>query len=159
LAQAIVDEGGTLRPAVRRAHERGVLFDLGHAGGMFAFDVARAAMAQGLKPDALSTDAHIGLFRPGAREPGFGLPRVLTKFLALGWRLREVVAACTVQPAQAIGWEDRIGRLAVGRDADVTVFRLREGTVSLQDCEYKTIPGDRTIEPVWTIRAGEPLAA
>jgi dihydroorotase len=159
LDEAIVDERGTLRPAVLRAHERGVLFDLGHAGGMFAFDVARAALAQGLRPDALSTDAHVGLLRPGAREPGFGLPTVLTKFLALGWSLNEVVAACTIQPARAIGWDDRLGRLAVGREADVTVFRLRDGPVTLLDARNATVEGDRAVEPLWTIRAGEPLAA
>jgi dihydroorotase len=157
MEQAIVDEGGTLRPAVRRAHERGVLFDLGHAGRMLSFDVARAAMAQGLRPDTLSTDAHV--LRPGAADPGFDLPTILTKFLALGWSLNEVVAACTVAPARAMAWDDRLGQLAVGREADVTVFRLRDGPVTLHDTHGQTLQGDRTIEPVWTIRAGQPRPA
>jgi dihydroorotase len=152
LEQAIVDERGTLRPAVLRAHERGVLFDLGHAGKMLSFAVARAAMAQGLRPDTLSTDAHV--LRPGAVDPGFDLPTILTKFLALGWSLNEVVAACTVAPARAMAWQDRLGQLAVGREADVTVFRLRDGPVTLHDTHGQTLKGDRTVEPVWTIRAG-----
>jgi dihydroorotase len=155
--QGILDESGTLRPAVRRARERGVLFDLGHAGRAFAFDVARAALGQGLRPDTLSTDTHA--LRQGAFDPGFDLPMVLTKFLALGWSLSDVIAGCTVRPAQAIGWDDRIGRLAVGCEADITVFRLREEPIALQDCEGKTVQGDRLLEPVWTIRAGEPAAA
>jgi dihydroorotase len=159
LEQSIVDESGKLRAAVRRAHERGVLFDLGHASNyMMDFDVARAAMAQGLKPDTLSTDSYV-IRRPGVRDPGFDLPAVLTKFLALGWSLGEVIAACTVRPAKAIGWEDRIGRLGVGREADISVFTVRDGPVTLYDTEGKTIQGDRTLEPLWTIRSGQPYPA
>jgi dihydroorotase len=159
LEQTIIDETGTLRSAVRRARDRGVLFDLGHASSyMMDFDVARAAMAQGLRPDTLSTDCYV-IRRLGVRDPGFDLPTVLTKFLALGWTLTEVVAACTIRPARAIGWADRIGQLAVGREADITVFALREGPVTLYDTQGKSIQGERVVDPVWTIRSGHPARA
>lgn len=160
LPQPIVDEKGRVRPAVRRAYERGVIFDVAHARRfMMDFRVARAAMEQGVLPHTLSTDAFVTR-RPGSfRDPGFDLPMVLTKFLAMGWSLEQVVEACTVNPARVLGWSDRIGRLETGREADITVFELREGPVTLWDTEGNTIPGECTVEPVWTIRAGQARAA
>ena len=160
LPQPIVDERGRVRPAVRRAYDRGVIFDVAHARRfMMDFRVARAALDQGLLPHTLSTDAFVTR-KPGSfKDPGFDLPMVLTKFLALGWSLEQAVEACTANPARVLGWEDRIGRLAPGREADLTVFALREGPVTLWDTEGNTIPGERTVEPVWTIRAGEARAA
>ena len=46
----IVDEDGELRPFVRRARERGIVFDVGHGGGSFLFSQAVPAMRQGFAP-------------------------------------------------------------------------------------------------------------
>ena len=104
LPQPIVDERGRVRPAVRRAYDRGVIFDVAHARRfMMDFRVARAALDQGLPPHTLSTDAFVTR-RPGAvKDPGFDLPMVLTKFLALGWSLEQAVEACTASPARVLG--------------------------------------------------------
>jgi len=58
LKPSITDDGGRLRPAVRRAHERGVLFDVGHANRHLDFDIVRACIRDGLMPDTISTDLH-----------------------------------------------------------------------------------------------------
>src|SRR5690606_4971910 len=48
----IVDEQGKLRPMVREAHDRGILFDVGHGGAGFWFNQAIPAVEQGLLPNA-----------------------------------------------------------------------------------------------------------
>jgi dihydroorotase len=65
------------------------------------------------------------------------MPNVMSKFLHVGMPLAEVVRASTIRPAEAIGWADRIGSLAVGRAADVAVFALEAGEHILAD-SHKT---------------------
>ncbi len=52
----ILDPDGRVLPAAVRARERGVLFDVGHGAGSFAYRVARAALAQDFPPDTISSD-------------------------------------------------------------------------------------------------------
>jgi dihydroorotase len=159
LRPSIVDEGGRLRDAVRRAHERGVLFDVGHAGRHLEFGLVRDAMGDGLPPDIISTDLHTIPNMP----PVIDLPTTMTKFLALGMPLDRIVAACTVNPARAIGWDDRIGSIAVGREADLAVLEIRSEPTPLHDSTGGELLADRRIAARWTIRKGEvfpsPLAA
>src|ERR687895_1974499 len=111
---SIIDKRGKLLGEVRKARERGVIFDVGHAGGHFDFNLARRAMGDGLVPDIISSDLHGRM-----KQPGFGvvgdLPTTLTKFLPLGLRLEQIIAKCTVNAARAVGWQERIGSLEVGR--------------------------------------------
>lgn len=156
--QGLLDEGGVLRAGVRRARELGVIFDLGHARGMLAFDVARNVLAQGFGPDTLSTDAYT-VRQAGAPDPKLDLPSIMEKFLALGWSLEEVIESTTVRPARILGWQDRIGHLSVGRDADVTVFRVNSEPVAFTDTQGKTLKGAKQVQPIWTIRAGRAAPA
>ncbi len=151
LRPSIVDEGGRLRDAVRRAHERGVLFDVGHAGRHLEFGLVRDAMADGLPPDIISTDLHTIPNMP----PVIDLPTTMSKFLALGMPLDRIVAACTINPARAIGWDDRIGTIAVGREADLAVLELREEPTLLRDSTGGEIVAARRVAARWTIRKGE----
>jgi dihydroorotase len=48
---SIIDEQGKLLAEVRKAKERGVIFDVGHAGGHFDFNLVRRAMGEGIVPD------------------------------------------------------------------------------------------------------------
>ncbi|HEY8692190.1 MAG TPA: amidohydrolase family protein [Chloroflexota bacterium] len=146
-----ITDNGRLRPAVLHAHERGVLFDVGHANRHLDFDVVRACIRDGLMPDTISTDLH----SRGGRDLVVDLPTTLTKFLALGMSLEQVVAACTINPAKAIGWQDRLGRLKVGAEADLAVLELLDGPVSLRDSTGAEIVADRRIAARWTIRHGE----
>ncbi|MBI2359529.1 MAG: amidohydrolase/deacetylase family metallohydrolase [Deltaproteobacteria bacterium] len=152
LKPGIVDEAGRLRPAVRRAHERGVLFDVGHATRHLAFDLVRRAMGDGLLPDIISSDLH---GRMSTSNPVVDLPTTMTKFLTLGMSLEQVAAACTINPARAIGWQDRLGSLEIGREADLTVFELVDGPVSLRDSLGAELTAKERIAVRWTIRRGE----
>lgn len=151
---SIVDPSGRLLVVVRKAQERGVIFDVGHAGGHFDFNLVRRAMADGLLPNVISSDLHGRL-----QQPGFGivgdLPTVLTKFLALGLTLDQIFAMCTINPARVIGWQDRLGSLEVGRDADVAVLQIVNEPTKLRDSVGGELMAEQRIATRWTIRRGE----
>lgn len=155
---SIINKNGRLLDAVRQAQERGVIFDVGHAGGHFDFALVRRAMDDGLLPDIISSDLHGRL-----KQPGFGivgnLPTVLTKFLTLGLSLEQIIAACTIHPARAIGWQDRLGSLEVGREADIAVLQVVAESVKLKDSVGGEMIAQQRIAPRWTIRRGEVFAA
>ena len=151
---SIIDDRGRLLPLVRNAKERGVIFDVGHAGGHFDYDLVERAMGEGLVPDIISSDLHGRLSQPGFGVVG-DLPTTLTKFLAMGMSLEQIIACCTINPARAIGWEDRIGNLEVGREADISVLQIVDEPVNLRDSRGNERLHKRRIAAKWTMRAGE----
>lgn len=140
---------GRVRDEVRAARERGVLFDIGHGMGSFSWVSARAMLDQGFRPDVLSSDVH-ALCIDG---PAHDQLHVMTKFLALGWTLSDVIAASTVAPARALGRAD-LGHLGQGAVGDVSVFREVEGDVALADVNGEVVQGDRHLVPVGIARDG-----
>jgi dihydroorotase len=151
---SIVDESGRLLVAVRKARERGVIFDVGHASGHFDFNLVRGAMGDGLLPNVISSDLHGRM-----KQPGFGivgdLPTTLTKFLALGLNLDQIIAACTINPARVIGWQDRLGSLEIGREADIAVLEIVSEPTELRDSVGGDMTSEQRIAAKWTIRHGE----
>ena len=89
---------GKIKQAVLRARERGVLFDIGHGQGSFAFRTARAMLAGGFLPDTISSDVHALCIN----GPAFDQVTTLSKFLCLGMSLPEVIASSTVNAAAAL---------------------------------------------------------
>ena len=87
-----------------------MLFDVGHGGGSFSWGVAVPAIQEGFLPDTISTDLHIGSMNTGMKDQ----LNVMSKFLALGLSLEEVIARSTWNPARAIHREE-LGHLSVGR--------------------------------------------
>ena len=62
---SIIDDKGKLLPLVRKAKERGVIFDVGHAGGHFDFNLVERAMGEGI----IARRHQLGLARPLERSP------------------------------------------------------------------------------------------
>jgi dihydroorotase len=151
---SIIDETGKLLPEVRNAKERGVIFDVGHAGGHFDFNLVRRAMGEGIVPDVISSDLHGRLSQPGFGVVG-DLLTTLTKFLPLGLSLDQIIANCTVNAARVIGWQDRIGSLEVGREADVAVLQIIDEPTKLRDSVGGEMTYKQRIGARWTIRGGE----
>jgi dihydroorotase len=151
---SIIDDSGKLLPEVRNAKERGVIFDVGHAGGHFDFNLVRRAMGEGIVPDVISSDLHGRLSQPGFGVVG-DLPTTLTKFLLLGLNLDQIIAKCTVNAARVIGWQDRIGSLEVGREADVAVLQIIDEPTKLRDSVGGEVTYKQRIAARWTIRGGE----
>jgi dihydroorotase len=151
---SIIDEQGKLLPEVRKAKERGVIFDVGHAGGHFDFNLVRRAMSEGIVPDIISSDLHGRLSQPGFGVVG-DLLTTLTKFLPLGLTFDKIIARCTTNPARVIGWQDRIGTLEVGREADIAVLQLVNEPTKLRDSVGGEMTVNERIAARWTIRRGE----
>ena len=151
---SIIDDKGKLLPLVRKAKERGVIFDVGHAGGHFDFNLVERAMGEGIAPDVISSDLHGRLAQPGFGVVG-DLPTVLTKFLPLGLSLEQIIANCTSNAARVVGWQDRIGSLEVGREADIAVLQILDDPVTLRDSVGGEKLHRQRIAAKWTIRAGE----
>lgn len=148
--EGVLHDDGTVRRSVWHASERGILFDVGHGAGSFDFQVARQALAQGLLPGTISSDIHAW----NIAGPVYDLATTASKFLHLGIPLAEVIRRVTVNPARAVGWGDRIGTLAPGAEADVSLLRLVEGEWPFRDTAGRVEIGEQRLEPVEVIRAG-----
>ena len=137
---APVTAQGAIRPALRAARERGVLFDIGHGKGSFSFKTARAMLANGFPPDTISSDVH-QLCIDG---PAYDQVTTMSKMLCLGMSLTEVVAASTVNAAVALRRME-YGSLTVGALGDATVLAVREGAFDYADVRGEHMTGDRRI--------------
>jgi dihydroorotase len=152
-AETVVGTDGRVLASLRRAVERGVRTDVGHGGGSFAFAVARAALADGFRPDTISTDLHAFSLRGTMRD----LPTTMSKFLALGLTIDEVVAATTVNAARSLDRPEVTGTLAVGSPADITILEEVSGPVELEDTRGERIAAARALRARATIRGGRLL--
>jgi dihydroorotase len=131
---------GTVKKVVLEARERGVLFDIGHGKGSFAFKTARAMLANGFYPDTISSDVHILCIN----GPAFDQVTTMSKFLCMGMPLPDVVAASTVNAAMALR-RPELGSLKVGSVGDATLISIREGKFDYVDVVGEHLIGDRKI--------------
>jgi dihydroorotase len=131
---------GTVKRVVLEARERGVLFDIGHGKGSFAFKTARAMLANGFYPDTISSDIH-ALCIDG---PAFDQVTTLSKFLCMGMPLSEVIAATTVNSAMALR-RPELGSLKVGSVGDATLITIKEGQFDYVDVVGEHMTGNRKI--------------
>jgi dihydroorotase len=143
---------GSLLPLVGEAGKRGVLFDVGHGCGSFSWETARRAFELGFYPDTISTDLH----RYCVEDPfHVDLLNTMSKFLALGMTLEEVVLKCTYNPAKAIHREGEIGMLRKGAAADVMVFEVEQGEFEFSDTHFQVLRGEKKLKTAQVIRLGK----
>ncbi|GIM96278.1 amidohydrolase/deacetylase family metallohydrolase [Paractinoplanes toevensis] len=138
-------------PAAVAAGERGVVFDLGHGSGGFAFDILEQQLDLGLRPHTISTDLHAR----SVLGPVFDLPTTMAKMLAAGLPLAEVIAAVTVRPATALGLD--AGTLDVGKPADLAVFAIEHGKFEVTDAHLAARIAPMRLANVATYRKGQLL--
>ena len=147
-------QDGKLLPAALAAKQRGVIFDVGHGGGSFDFTVADIAIPGGCTPDTLSSDIHVF----SGNTPGTPfLPNVMSKFMAMGFSLEQVVAMATIAPAKIINRAPKIGTLQQGAPGDVSIMELVEGPVTFVDTRNNKREGKAYIKPVQTVINGVPF--
>jgi dihydroorotase len=132
------------------ARKRGVKFDVGHGGGSFHFPLAAPMMQQGFWPDSISTDLHSGSVNGAMID----MLNVMSKILALGVPLPEVIRESTINPAAQIR-RPELGQIGVGAVADVAVLRLERGKFGFVDVKGGSIDGTARLGCEMTLRAGK----
>ena len=147
----VLDANGRVLPELREAESRGVVFDSAHGRSNFNFDVAQRLADQDFQATIVSTDLTLN----GRKGPIHGLTETMSKFMAVGYSLAQVVEMVTAAPAKALGMADEIGAIAVGREADLSVIEARNGNWRFYDSQGNPFTGNTALVPVHTIRAGE----
>ena len=149
-AGGMVGPDGKAVPEFRDAVDRGVVLDMGHSGTDFRFREARRLLDQGYRPDTASTDLNV--FNVGG--PVFSYLENLTKLLALGIDVRDVVAIASTNAARVIGRADELGSLAPGRAAEISVLDLRtDGPFPVSD-GHEVVEAPAALAPHGCVRAG-----
>jgi dihydroorotase len=146
---APIDHQGRVKDAVLRARKRGVMFDIGHGKGSFAFKTARGMLANGFYPDTISSDVHALCIN----GPAFDQVTTLSKFLCMGMPLSAVIAASTVNAAMALK-RPELGTLKPGSIGDATILSIRTGEFDYVDVVGEHMVGDKRIFSDGVVLAG-----
>jgi dihydroorotase len=144
-----IDASGKVNRGMIEGRKRGVIFDVGHGGGSFAWRIAVPAIQQGFLPDSISSDLHIGSMNAGMKD----MLNIMGKFLALGMSVDDVIAWSTWNPAREIHHED-LGNLSVGSPADVAVLSLEKGNFGFTDMYGARMDGKQRLECQMTVHNG-----
>jgi dihydroorotase len=144
-----LDPSGHANPALAEGRKRGIFFDVGHGGGSFAWRVAVPIVSEGFLPDSISTDMHTSSLNAGMKD----MLNIMSKFLALGLSIENVVLQSTWAPAREIR-QEHLGNLSVGAPADVAVLRLERGDYGYIDSYGARLRGDQRLTCEMTVRDG-----
>jgi dihydroorotase len=133
---APIHANGKVKEACWQARERGVIFDIAHGKGAFAFAVAEAMLAAGFPPNIISSDVHV----LNIDGPAHNNLVTMSKFLCLGMDLKEIIRAVTVEPARLLKRPD-LANLAPGSTGDATVLRIEDGQFIFTDSLKQSMTG------------------
>ncbi|MDR1241812.1 MAG: amidohydrolase family protein [Deltaproteobacteria bacterium] len=150
----ILDAGGAVSADMRRARERGILFDAANGSAHFSLPLARKALEQDFLPDFISTDlSTLTMFR----EPVMGMAYLLSKYLNLGMDETALARCAAEAPGRWLGMEGQIGTLAPGAFADVAVLRKEKKRVKFTDSFKASFYGTVMLMPQLTMHNGRIL--
>jgi dihydroorotase len=145
----LLDDTGKPNAYLFEARRRGVIFDVGHGGGSFAFRQAIPCVKHGFPPDSISTDLHTGSMNAGMKD----MLNLMSKFLNMGMPLADVVARSTWHPAREIRRQE-LGHLSPGAVADVAVLRVERGNFGFLDAGGARMKGTQKLLCELTLRDG-----
>ena len=150
---AIVLDNGSIDPGIIEARNRGILFDAANGKGNFGVRTAERALAAGFLPDIISTDLTLDKFNmpPYCKN----LPALLSKYVALGMDLKDIIRCVTETPARIMGLEGKIGTLKPGAYANVTIVREKQVNIIHKDFRDDELKGDVLLVPQMTFIDGE----
>jgi len=146
-----LDANGKLIPEMLDCRERGVLFDVGDGGPHLSLDVAEKCLQQDFLPDTIGTDLG-GLSING---PVYDLVTELSKFLAIGLTVDQVIERVTLRPTRMFNFGVELGTLRPGSVADITILEVREGQFTFTDSTGKKRTGSQKLQSVAAILAGK----
>jgi dihydroorotase len=150
----VLDGNKEVLPQVREAQDAGIVMDPAAGRANWNYQVCRMEAEQGFQPDTISTDLTF-LGRSGAV---YSLTEAMSRFMACGYSLNDVVRMTTANPAEALGLQDEIGAIKVGNEADLTIIDHVKGKWRFVDTAGEAFNGEDAIVPVQTIRAGEMIS-
>jgi dihydroorotase len=140
---------GSVKQAALDARRRGVLFDIGHGKGSFAFKTARVMLGNGFLPDTISSDVHALCIN----GPAFDQVTTMSKFLCLGMPLADVIAASTANAAFALK-RPELGSLKPGSVGDATILSVKDGRFDYVDVVGEHLMGEQRIVSDGVVIAG-----
>jgi dihydroorotase len=155
---AVVKPNGLIAPELKEAIHRGVALDVAHAASNFRFDLAKICLEQGILPTILSTDTSVNTFH---KRAVLSVLVTMSKFMALGLSLDQVIEMTTINPARILKEEHRRGSLKIGLPADVSILELVEGEFHFFDTleEKKPLKGTKLLKPVRVLKNGVEIPA
>jgi dihydroorotase len=145
-----LDADKNVQPYMLEARRKGILFDVGHGSGSLWFRIAVPAIKQGFLPDTISTDLH----KSSVMLPRATMINVMSKFLAMGLTLDQVIERSTINPAKAIR-RPELGSLEEGGIADIAVLEVMNGKFGFLDSGHGKLTSDKALRCVLTVRNGE----
>lgn len=149
--ETIFHPDGTVKEAVRRARERGVILDDCHGRVHWSIPHLRWAVEQNFLPDIISSDCvRISEYV----RPGFSLLYALCMLSAVGVPTEKLLQCVTIHPARALGIDDRAGSLRPGMPADVTILDIADTDMTFQDFFGGSIAGNKLFVPLLTMVEG-----
>lgn len=144
---------GKVIEELRGHQKRGVIFDAANGVNHFGLKVARACLDQGFLPDIISTDLSVkSVYAPGKV---FSLPFIMSKYIALGMEIPEIIRRVTTNPARALGEEKELGSLMEGTCADIAILRVVDKPVDFMDFAGDSVHGEKLFRTEMTIREGQ----
>lgn len=153
-ADTILNEDGTIKESVKRARERGVIFDEANGRLNYDLEVCKKALEQGFLPDIISSDMSLLINKNYAGRYVRSFPYIMSKFLELGLSLEEIIRLTTEAPASYMGMTGQIGTLRPGAFADVAIFKLSDITHVQLDAHDRPLECHKLIVPQMTIHDG-----
>jgi len=147
-----VDENGVLNGYILEAQNQERIFDVGHGAGSFIWAHAVPSIEQGYIANSISTDLH----GANINGPVYDMMHVMSKFLAMGVPLEDVIRRSTINPASEIK-RGKLGSLTPGNPADIAVFEELNGYFTYYDVKKNTLVGDKKIQAVFTLYGGRVL--
>lgn len=127
---------------------RGVRFDVGHGAASFSGATVPKVLDICPVDFSISTD----LYSANYETPVGSLMDTMTKFLPMGYAAEDLVRRVTALPRSVLGMP--AAGFDMGQAADITLFRMKEGTRLLADSEGRGIPVNRFFSPVASIKKG-----
>ena len=118
--------------------------------GSFSFDTARKMLEWDFLPDTISSDIH-ALCLNG---PVFDQLTTLSKFIALGMPLYEVIRRSTHNVAKALNKKE-LGSLEIGTLADASILKLKEGSFEYFDVNGEKLIANQKLIPSGLVKSGQ----
>lgn len=82
----------------------------------------------------------------------------MSKFLALGMSLEDVLTCTTITPSGIAGFEESKEEFEVGERATFTIFEIKRGQFNFTDTHGHDFLGEIQINPVLTLHDGEVIS-